>query len=56
MGNDMISNHLTLNIANSVKQNVIDLRKMIDSTKRQVEDNAKMVETVKEELARLLEQ
>lgn len=41
--------------ANSVKQNVIDLRKMIDNTKRLVEDNAKMVEQVKEELSRLLE-
>ena len=43
-------------VANSVKQNVIDLRKMIDNTKRLIEDNAKMVEQVKEELARLLEQ
>jgi len=39
-----------------VKQNVIDLRKMIDNVKRLIEDNAKMVEQVKEELARLLEQ
>lgn len=39
-----------------MKQNVIDLRKMIDNVKRLIEDNAKMVEQVKEELARLLEQ
>jgi hypothetical protein len=45
-----------VSLANSVKQNVIDLRKMIDNTKRLIEDNAKMVEQVKEELARLLEQ
>jgi hypothetical protein len=46
---------VNLIVANSVKQNVIDLRKMIDNTKRLIEDNAKMVEQVKEELARLLE-
>ena len=44
MGKLIIHDCITLNIANSVKQNVIDLRKMIDNTKRLIEDNAKMVE------------
>lgn len=43
-------------LANSLKQNVIDLRKMIDNSKRLIEENLKLVEQVKEELERLMEQ
>ena len=43
-------------MANSLKQNVIDLRKMIDNSKRLIEENSKLIEQVKEELERLLEQ
>ncbi len=43
-------------MANSLKQNIIDLRKMIDNTKRLIEENQKLIDQVREELERLMEQ
>jgi hypothetical protein len=42
-------------MANSLKQNVIDLRKMLDSTKRLIDDNGVLVTQVRDELERLME-
>ena len=42
-------------MSNSLKQNVIDLRKMIDNTKRVVDENDVLVTQVKDELERLME-
>mmetsp|Transcript_42495 Transcript_42495/g.40743 ORF Transcript_42495/g.40743 Transcript_42495/m.40743 type:complete len:662 (+) Transcript_42495:374-2359(+) len=43
-------------MSNSLKQNVVDLRKMIDNTKRLIDENSKLVEQVQEELQRLMDQ
>ncbi len=42
-------------MSNSLKQNVIDLRKMIDNTKRLIDENAVLVRQVRDELERLME-
>jgi tripartite motif-containing protein 2/3 len=42
-------------MANSLKQNVIDLRKMIDNTKRLIDENSVLVRQVRDELERLME-
>jgi hypothetical protein len=42
-------------MANSLKQNVIDLRKMLDNTKRLIDDNGVLVSQVRDELERLME-
>ena len=42
-------------MANSLKQNVIDLRKMLDNTKRLIDENAVLVRQVRDELERLME-
>ena len=40
-------------MSNSLKQNIIDLRKMIDNSYRLIKENLKLVVGVKEELGRL---
>ena len=42
-------------MSGSLKQNVLDLRKMIDNTKRVVDENDVLVTQVKDELERLME-
>ena len=42
-------------MSSSLKQNVIDLRKMIDNTKRMVDENSVLVTQVRDELERLME-
>ena len=42
-------------MSNSLKQNVIDLRKMIDNSKRVVDENSVLVTQVRDELERLME-
>jgi hypothetical protein len=42
-------------MSNSLKQNVIDLRKMIDNTKRLIDENSVLVRQVRDELERLME-
>lgn len=42
-------------MANSLKQNVIDLRKMLDNTKRIIDENGVLVSQVRDELERLME-
>ena len=42
-------------MSNSLKQNVIDLKKMIDNTKRVIDENSVLVTQVRDELERLME-
>ena len=42
-------------MSNSLKQNVIDLRKMIDNSNRLIIENQSLLGQVKEELERLME-
>jgi B-box zinc finger len=42
-------------MSNSLKQNVIDLRKMLDNTKRLIDENSVLVRQVRDELERLME-
>ena len=42
-------------MSNSLKQNVIDLRKMLDNSKRVVDENSVLVTQVRDELERLME-
>ena len=42
-------------MSNSLKQNVIDLRKMLDNSNRLIFENQNLLEQVKEELERLME-
>lgn len=42
-------------MSNSLKQNVIDLRKMIDNSKRVIDENSVLVTQVRDELERLME-
>lgn len=42
-------------MSNSLKQNVIDLRKLMDNSKRVVDENAVLVTQVRDELERLME-
>ena len=42
-------------MSNSLKQNVIDLRKMIDNSQRLIADNQTLLAQVREELERLME-
>ena len=42
-------------MSNSLKQNVIDLRKMLDNSYRLIYENKNLLSQVKEELERLME-
>jgi hypothetical protein len=42
-------------MSNSLKQNVIDLRKMLDNSNRLIFENQNLLDQVKEELSRLME-
>ena len=42
-------------VSNSLKQNVIDLRKMLDNSYRLIYENQSLLAQVKEELSRLME-
>lgn len=42
-------------VSNSLKQNVIDLRKMLDNSYRLIYENQNLLSQVKEELERLME-
>ena len=42
-------------MSNSLKQNVIDLRKMLDNSYRLIHENQSLLGQVKEELERLME-
>lgn len=42
-------------MSNSLKQNIIDLRKMLDNTKRLIDENSVLVRQVRDELERLME-
>lgn len=43
-------------IANTIKQNITDLAKMIQNSRRLTEDNLKLLEQAREELHKLLSQ
>jgi hypothetical protein len=42
-------------MSNSLKQNIIDLRKMLDNTKRLIDENSVLLRQVRDELERLME-
>jgi hypothetical protein len=42
-------------MSNSLKQNIIDLRKMLDNTKRLIDENSVLIRQVRDELERLME-